>query len=483
MGRPPAYGRRVPPSPDRIRGPRPGSAWRGLLVPPWSGRNFTLVLAARLAMSTGRTLAGVVVPVYLALDGFGAFELAVYVMVVALVSAVLSSAIGLLSDRVGRRVFLVLVPLLCAGAAAGFAVGASTPLLFVLGALGSFGRGSGAGAGTVGPYQPAEAAFVAEAVAGLHRNAAFSRLAFASSLGAMTGGLLALVGSTGHLRGRAGMVADRPLFVVIAVVSVVAAGLALGLVEPAGRSGPDGPARPRVRFPARSRWLLYRLWVTNGVNGMAVGMFGPFITYWFFRRFGAGPGELGLLFAVINAACLASTLSAAGLARRWGTVRTIAVVRTAQALLLVPMALAPSFLVAGAVYLVRMVVQRVGMPLRQSYALAQADPAERASVAALSNLPSQLATAVSPLFAGYLLAEVSLAAPFEVSAVLQLVNAGTFWAFFRDAAPEEERDRTVPVAVGARPARAAAGEGGTGGTPAYPPPSTATRLTDRSEHR
>ena len=466
--------------------------WRKRLHPDWSSRNFDLVFAARVTMSTGRALAGVVTPIYLALQGFSAFELAEYVMVVALASALMSSGIGLLSDQVGRRPFLVVIPLLTAGAGIVFAFTDSIPVLFVMGALGSFGRGAGAGAGAVGPYQPAESAFVTEEVASRHRNAAFGRLAFGSSLGATAGGLLALLVHAAHVHGVAAMDAYRPVFLAIGVVSAVAGLLALGLREPpretaepvealvapdpgvAEADGASGSSRRfAVRLPRRSRWLLYRLWVTNTVNGIAVGMFGPFVTYWFYRRFGAGPDEVGVLFAVINLATMASTLSAAGLARRWGLVRTITVVRTAQAVLLVPMVLSPSFVLAGAIYLVRMTVQRIGLPLRQSYAIALADPAERASVAALSNLPSQLAMAGSPLLSGYLIEEVSLATPFEISAFFQLANAVSFWWFFHRLPPEEERrasarsepqeaveGRAVPEA-----ARAEAPPGGGGSSP------------------
>ncbi len=184
-------------------------------------------------------------------------------------------------------------------------------------------------------------------------------------------------------------------------------------------------------------------------------MFGPFVTYWFFRRFDVGSGQLGLLFAAINAATMVSSLSAAGLARRWGLVRTVTVVRVLQAVLLVPMVLAPSFVAAGAVYFLRMIVQRIGLPLRQSYAVGLAHPDERASVAALSNLPSQLAMAGSPLVTGYLMDEVSLSLPFELAAVLQFLNASTFWLLFRRHPPDEERPRdagtgqAAPVGDGA----------------------------------
>lgn len=433
--------------------------WLGRVHPPWSSRNFDLILAARVAMSMGRALAGVATPIYLALQGFSALELAEYVMTVAFVSALMSAAIGLVSDQVGRRIFLVVVPLFAAAAGVGFAFSDATPLLFAMGALGSYGRGAGAGAGAVGPYQPAESAFVTDEVAPRYRNAAFGRLAFSSSLGATAGGLLALLVHETRAHGTAAMHAYEPVFLATAAVSLCAGLLALGLSEPRrtlehspeahhGRDQRTAPRwRAKIRLPRRSWWLLSRLWVTNTMNGIAVGMFGPFISYWLFRRFGAGPDKIGVLFAVINATTMASALSAASLARRYGLVRTITIVRSLQAVLLVPMVLAPNFLIAGGVYLIRMIVQRIGLPLRQSYAIALADPAERSSVVALSNLPSQLAMAASPMLTGYLMDEVSLASPFEISAVFQFLNAISFWLFFHRLPPEEERAPLAPEPI------------------------------------
>jgi len=433
-----AAARSAPPVPRR-----PGLL--GWLLPGWADRNYALVFWARLAMSAGRSLAGVVVPVYLALQGFSAVELALWVLVVSATAAVFSSAIGLASDRVGRRPFLVALPLFTAAAALAFALFRTDGVLFVAAAIGSFGRGSGAGAGAVGPYQPAESALVTETVSSDARNAAFGRLAFASSIGALIGGGLATLAGNAHVHGAAALSAYRPAFLAIVAVSAVAGLLALGLEEPRRPPRPADPARRsrpgRVRLPRRSRWLLFRLWVTNGLNGIAVGMFGPFITYWLYRRYGVGPTEIGVLFAVINLATTVSTLSAAGLARRYGLVRTVVVFRILSGILLVPMVLAPTFALAGAVYLVRMVLQRVSLPLRQSYVLAMADPEERASVAALSNVPAQVAMTASPLLTGFLFEVVSLSLPFELSSIFFCLNGIFYWIFFRSRPPEEEVGR------------------------------------------
>jgi predicted MFS family arabinose efflux permease len=212
-----------------------------------------------------------------------------------------------------------------------------------------------------------------------------------------------------------------------------------------------GPTRVHTRLSARGRSLVWRLWATNVTNGVAVGLFGPFVTYWFYRRFDAGTTTVGLIYIVVNVVSIGTNLLTHRLALRLGTVPTVVVTRSLQAALLVPLALSPSAGIAAGVYTLRMCAQRIGMAVRQSFVMTTAPPAERARIAALSQLPSQGISGVAPLFTGYLFDEVSLAAPFEIAAFFQLVNALTFGRLFRrtspvfDARPNESAD---PASVG-----------------------------------
>lgn len=433
--------------------------WARWILPDWVDRTVGVVLTARFAMSTARSIAGVVTALYLAAQGFSGLAIGVLFVCVTVASAVLSTTVGLLSDRVGRRPFLVVVPLLAAAAAAAYATSRVPVVLFVAAAVGSFGRGAGAGGGTVGPYQPAESALVAEVVPGGRRASAFGALTFASVGGALVGGLLAtLAGGHAHVRGAAALVAYRPAFVAAAALAAVAGLLALAIPrQAAGR--PGGPrssasatgGRRRLRWPRRSWPALWRLSLTNAVNGAGVGLFGPFVSYWFSRRYGVGPAEVGLLFAVVNVASLASTLGAAWVGRRVGTVRAIVAVRLFSGLLLVPMALSPTFVVAGALFVVRMMAQRIGLPLRQSFSQDLADPDERASVAALSTLPSQVTMAGSQAFAGYLFDEVSLAAPMVLAAVFQSANAVLYATLFRGGGTDRGHSTPAERPPGLRP--------------------------------
>lgn len=440
----------VAPHHSRIRG------LRAAIVPAWQTRDMGLVLSARGAMSAARALAGVLVPIYLAILGYDAVQLGVLFTAVALVSAALSALIGLASDRIGRKPFLIALPLLTAGAAVVFGLARVAPVIFASAALGSFGRGAGAGAGAVGPYQPAESAYLADGVPARYRNDLFGRIAFMSSLGALIGGgplaalpdllpRLGLPGAAGHA-----LYGYRIAFLVMAALALTAGLLAVPIAEthrrraPLGVAGAPSASAARnvnpLRNLSRQSWsTLWRLWVTNSASGLAVGFFGPFITYWYYERFHAGPAQIGLLYAIINLAAMVSNLYAAPLARKLGLVRAIVISRSLQAALMIPMVLAPSFWLAGGFYLLRMLAQRVGLPLRQSYVMAVVPKEERGSVAALSNLPAQGTSAIGPSIAGELFAHVSLALPFEIGAALQGLNTLLFYVFFHRQPPPEER--------------------------------------------
>ncbi|HUZ01028.1 MAG TPA: MFS transporter [Thermomicrobiaceae bacterium] len=417
------------------------------LRPEWMIRDVGLLLLAQMSMSGTSALAGVIVPIYLALIGFDAVRLGTLFAVTALTSAVLTAGIGVLSDRLGRKVFMVALPLVTTVAAVVFTFSHAVAVIFACAAVGSFGRGAGAGGGTVGPYAPAQQAYLADAVPSSVRNTVFGRLVFASAVGAVVGNLLAAVPDLAGRLGLHGVDAYRPAFYAVALLALAAALLALPITNRKAAPRPGDAHSWRLSRPSWS--LLLCLWVTNSVNGFAIGFIGPFITYWFYRRYGAGPGTIGLLYTLINLATLASILAAAPVAHRLGLVRTVVLSRMFQGLLLIPMVLAPTFWTAGAVYLVRMCAQRVAMPLRQSFVMAMAPSEERGTVAGLSNVPAQVTSVLSPTLAGYLFEHISLALPFELGGLIQLAGNVLFYAFFRHVRPPEERhadDPAVPAA-------------------------------------
>ncbi len=400
----------------------------------------------------------IIVPLYLAHLGFNAVHIGILFTAAAITSAVLAAAIGVLSDRFGRKTFLILISLMMAGGGLVFALSGNFAVLVTAGALGTIGRGGGAGSGgAFGPYYPAEQALIAEHASDAQRTSIFGALSFVGVIGGAIGSVLAALPQA--LRGTGLSLIDgyRLLFLLtmavgVAMVIVVlpvheSHGPALRRRRPAGPVAASAPAessspvRQTVLGLSVPSWrLIWRFMVTNLTNGLAIGMLGPFVVYWFYVRFGVDSAELGGLFFVINLAAALPYLLAGRLARRLGAVNTVVVTRAISVVLLFATAIMPTYALAAAMYLVRMCANTLSNPVRQSYLMGVIPPAERSSAAGLANLPSQVATSFTPSLAGYLMQQVALALPLELAAALQGLNTALYYLFFHAIRPPEERE-------------------------------------------
>lgn len=410
---------------------------RASRAPTWLGRDLRLLLVGRSLRSVTLGYLNVIAPLYLARLGYSAAYVGGVFTAGALGSMALTGGVGVLADRFGRKRLLVALALLTAASGLGFALGRGYAVLLVAAALGTVGRGGGAGAGgSFGPYFPAEQALIAEHAGDRYRTNAFGVMALVGVLSAAAGSLVAMAPAL--LRRTAGvstLAGDRALFLVTAAMGVVMALVVLPVHE-----------RPRVPRPYGARRLgpntarlLPRFLVTNATNGLAVGMLGPVMVYWFHVRYGATSAELGALYFVVNLAAAPSNVLAPALARRLGAVRAVVASRLTAVALLAAMAVMPAFWMAGVLLLLRTQVNTLSNPIRQSFLMGVVDEADRSTAAGVSNLPLQALSAIGPAAAGQLMQSVWLDLPLELAAVLQGVNAVLYWLFFRDVRLPEER--------------------------------------------
>lgn len=110
-------------------------------------------------------------------------------------------------------------------------------------------------------------------------------------------------------------------------------------------------------------------------------------------------------------------------------------------LILVP--LMPSLPLAIALLLARFAISQMDVPTRQSYTMAVVAPDERSAAAGVTGIARTTGAAVSPVFAGPLIADPTLAAiPFFVGGGLKIVYDLALWALFRSRpAPEDPTRR------------------------------------------
>ena len=382
----------------------------------------------------------VVFPLYLAQQHDSSTQVGAILTIGSLVGAVLMAAVGVVSDRIGRRPVLIAVGLL--GALGALALAASTDVVVVVVAsgLGGIGRGGGAGSGgAFGPFFPAEQPLLAASVPADHRTKSFGRLGFIGVLAAAAGSLVAAVPTALHGTGMSWIDAYKVVFLIGAGASLLVAAASVPLREHRLRrvsrgAAASGTAATTSSNPAglTTRQLIGRLGITNALNGFGFGFLGPLLTYWFHVRFGAGPAEVGVLYTVVNLVSALPFLGAHRLTRRLGAVRTVVVTRGASVLMLLFMAFMPDFLLAALLLNLRTICNSLGLPARQSYAMGAADDRRRGTVAALSTLPSMLTSSVSPAVGGALMG-VFVDVPVLGAVVFMAANTVTYYLAFRHA--------------------------------------------------
>lgn len=427
--------------------------------PQWLSRDLLCLFAARALRSFAIGYLGIILPIYVTELGYDAVHLGMLFSISGFTSAAVAISVGVLADRFGRKPFIILIALMMATGSVVLSLAHNFAVMVAAAAFGTIGFPGGVGGGGGwGPYYPAAQSLVAEQADHAHRTTVFGVLSFvgviAGSLGSLAAALPRLLNASAGVSMVTGF---RLLLLLTALVAISMAVVVIPVREIRyGRTLPLGPdpdpetpqpvvtadikVRKRLGLSRNSWQLVWRFMVTNATNGLAQGMMGPFIVYWFYKRFGASAAELGHLFFIINICAALPYLVIGRVSRRFGAVITITASRGISAVMLVAVVLMPTYSLAAILYVIRVLVAVFAVPVRQSFLMGVIEPAERSSAAAFANTPSQASQSLSAFGAGILIHYVALSMPLVAGGMFQALNALLYYSFFRNVRPPEELD-------------------------------------------
>jgi MFS family permease len=177
---------------------------------------------------------------------------------------------------------------------------------------------------------------------------------------------------------------------------------------------------------------LRRLVSLTAVNGLAIGLTGPLIAYWFSLRFGVGPGLIAPMMAAGFALTAVSALVTGRLSRRLGLVRSVVWARSGALAGLVILPLVPVFWLASVVQVLRSALGRGSLGARQALVVSLVEDERRGLAVSVNAASFQLPQAVGPTVAGSLIGAGHLALPFYLGALLQAVYLVGYARLFRD---------------------------------------------------
>lgn len=385
-----------------------------------------LLIGARMVRSIGQGALVVDFSLYLHQLRWSSVQISATLSAALLVGATLTLLVGPLSDRVGRRHFLmgfeVAQILACTVACL-----TSAPWLLVPAAIvGGFGRG---GNGAAGPFAPVEQAWLAQGVAAGQRGRLYSRNAAGGFVGMALGALLAAA-PTRLSALLPGALSFRPLF---ALAGLCAAACLLllarahdaerqarhgpGASSPADGGNPADPCEATLRQHENRNIL--RLALTNLTNGIGIGLTGPLMSYWFAIRFAKGPEFIGPMMALGFLLAGFSSLGAGRLASAMGIVRSVVLMRLIGLACLLALPFAPTFASAATLYTVRNFFNRGTIGTRNALSVGLVRPSRRGFAASISSVSMQVPRAVGPVFAGLMFQAQWLALPFVIGAAFQ----------------------------------------------------------------
>lgn len=393
------------------------------LLPKGTNHGIVPIFAARALRGFADGFVSVLLPVYLLALGLGGMEVGAIATATMFGSALATLAIGAWGHRWTGKTLLIGAAALMAATGLGFATTSSFLPLLLLAFLGTLNPSSG----DVSVFLPLEHAHLATGSDFASRTDLFARYALigtlSAALGALASGLpdraVAMLGieTQGALRG---------MFLLYGFIGLIVWILYRRLPGTEASSN----TKPAPLGPSKS--VVIKLAALFSVDSFAGGLVvNSLLALWLFQRFGLSLSAAGFFFFGSGLLGAASQLAAPLLARRIGLVSTMVFTHIPASLCLIAAAFASDVRLALGLLLARALVSSMDVPARSAFVMSVVQPHERAAAASFTAVPRSLASAASPLLAGWLFQSGWVAAPLIACGVLKIAYDLALWRAFR----------------------------------------------------
>jgi DHA1 family multidrug resistance protein-like MFS transporter len=387
--------------------------------------------------------------IYLALLGFSPVEIGLLLSIGTFVSALHHISFGWLSDRYGRKPFLVMGGVFAALRLVIFAVSRDFWMLAVGEGVGAMGEGAGAG-------QPVVSGYIADKTEARDRGQVFSTLAVTNALASTVGSLLAGAPALFQSRLHLDLVAAHSLlFWLGAIPSVLTVGILL-LLHDTERSE-TSQAKASAHAGTTDWGTIAKFSVVRGTSGLGWGFAQSLMSLYFFTQFSVGGEVLGPIYSLARLISVFSYMLIPAVLKRWGEVQILVGSRLVSAALSVALALAGSYPVAVVLLVALRVAMMFSMPIRQSFATGIVNPRDVAKSIGISSFARMGLRTIAPTVAGYMFEALSPAMPFVSGAVFVAANGLLYKLWFGPqaqpsrAAHGRMRAEKTPVHTGVGP--------------------------------
>ncbi|MEN6333206.1 MAG: MFS transporter [Phycisphaerales bacterium] len=206
---------------------------------------------------------------------------------------------------------------------------------------------------------------------------------------------------------------------------------------------PEEQARD-ARVRRQENKALLQLMFVNAFNGLAIGLTGPLISYWFALKFHVGPSYIAPVIAASFLLTAKLSYLTGRVSLRMGIVRPVVIGRLVGLILYAILPLIPVYWLASLIYLLRTVFTRGPAGAQQALAISIVREHRRGLASSLNVVSFLVPRSIGPGFSGRLLDLGMFGLPFYLAAGLQSVYLIGYARFFREYGPPENREEAQP---------------------------------------
>jgi hypothetical protein len=203
------------------------------------------------------------------------------------------------------------------------------------------------------------------------------------------------------------------------------------------------PRRPKF-FRGRKIGLLFEFSLLNGLIGLGAGFIIPLIATWFWLKYGVPDTYSGPLLAISYMTVGFAALWSAGLAKKYGPVKAIALTEGLSTIFMVSLAFVPGAPLAAGFYVVRSALMMMSSPISDSYLMSIISPEDRGVASAINSIVWRLPNSATTVVGGALLAEGHFELPFLIAAFFYITSITSFYFVFRHVRPGGDEAAPAP---------------------------------------
>jgi MFS family permease len=408
----------------------------------WLSIDGKLILLARAIRTFAYGFLSIILSVYLKLSGFDDVSIGLILSSTLINSVIFTLIATIYADRIGRKKILIIYAALMSFSGIIFFVSNNYVLLIISALIGTINvTGS-----ETGSFLSLEQALLPQTIKEFKkRNLLFGIYnmigTFAMSVGVLLSGLPNVIQYYYHLNSIQSL---KPLFLIYAILGFLILLIYLNLsnkieIEILQNKNDEKKLITKTLSP-KSKEIITKLSSLFAIDSFAGGfVIQSIVSFWFFTRFNVDLTILSYIFSIAGVLTAFSFIISTKIADRFGLINTMAFTHLPSNILLILVAFAPTFHLAIILYLARMGLSQMDVPTRQSYIVAVVNEEERTVAAGITNISRNIAQAISPSIAGYILQFVSfLAVPFLLGGLLKIVYDILLYANFKKIKPPEE---------------------------------------------